>query len=170
MVRLENVPRGQPICQKEASSPFDIGVVYDKFSSFSAQQKKEFIENVWSPRSDPHFEFPKTMESNRRTRRFNRYWLEQFPWLTYSKYLDGAFCLPCVFFAKEGGRVDKLVKSPLTFWTTALGRFHSHSNGKCEVHNSSVILLNNFRRTMNRETVPIDQQLDNVLRQQIAKK
>ena len=24
--------------------------------------------------------------------------LGRFPWLAYSKYLDGAFCLPCVFF------------------------------------------------------------------------
>ena len=82
-------------------------------------------------------------------------------------------CLPCVFFAKEYGRnaskLDKLVKSPLTFWTTAMGRLVSHSNGKCQVHNSSVIAMNNFLRSMRQETVPINQQLDNLLREQISK-
>ena len=90
-----------------------------------------------------------------------------------SSYLDGAFCLPCAFFAKHCGRnsakLDKLVKSPLTFWTTAFQRLTSHSNGKCSTHNFSVIAMNNFIRTMKREAVPIDQQLNSLLQQQIAK-
>ena len=40
MARLENVPRGKPIWQKEACSPFDIGFIYDKVSPFQLSRKK----------------------------------------------------------------------------------------------------------------------------------
>ena len=40
--------------------------------------------------------------------------------LAYSKYLDGAFCLPCVLFGVQCGRnsnkLGKLYKSPLTLY------------------------------------------------------
>ena len=102
-----------------------------------------------------------------------RSWLQDFPWLVYSRYLDGAFCLPCVLFARQCGRnsakLDKLVKSPLTFWTTAFNRLSNHANGKCSTHNLSVIAMNNFVRVMKQEVVPVDQQLNTILQQQIAK-
>ena len=127
-------------------------------------RKLKVIKKVWSPRSDP-FVFPRTIESGGRSRKFNQAWLQQFPWLVYSKLLDGAFCFPCVLPAREcgrnAGRLDKLVKTPVTFWTTAMSRFARHSNGRCEVHN--------LARTMRQQTVPIDQQLNNLLRQQIAR-
>ena len=173
MNRNNNIPRGEPICRKDNCSPFDFGVVFNDIHSFSGPKKQELIENVWSPRSDPQFEFPKSVESSGRLRKFNPLWLQQFPWLVYSKYLDGAFCLPCVLFARACGRnsskLDKLVKSPLTYWTTAIGRLLSHSNGSCEMHNASVIAMNNFLRCMRQQTIPINQQLDNLLQQQIAK-
>ena len=83
------------------------------------------------------------------------------------------FCLPCVLFARQCGRnsakLDKLVKSPLTFWTTAFNRLSNHGNGKCSMHNLSVIAMNNFVRVMKQEVVPVDQQLNTILQQQIAK-
>ena len=48
-----------------------------------------------------------------------------------SKCLDGAICLPCgccvMECDKNGAKLDKLFRSPLTFWTTARGRFDSHA-------------------------------------------
>ena len=140
-----------------------MGVLFEELRQFSDQRKFELINNVWRPGST--FLFPKTKESGR-NRRFNSSWLQDFPWLVYSRYLDGAFCLPCVLFARQCGRnsakLDKLVKSPLTFWTTAF-------NGKCTTHNLSVIAMNNFVRVMKQEVVPVDQQLNTILQQQIAK-
>ena len=116
--------------------------------------------------------FPKTTKSGRK-RRFNSSWLQDFPWLVYSRYLDGTFCLPCILFARQCGcnsaKLDKLVKSPLTFWTTAFCRLSNHTNWKCSTHNSSVIAMNNFVRVMKQEVVPVDQQLNTILQQQIAK-
>ena len=37
------------------------------------------------------------------------------------------------------------------------------------MHNSSVIAMNNFVRVMKQEVVPVDQQLNTILQQQIAK-
>ena len=172
MAAINNtIQRGDPIFRREDCSPFDFGVLFNDIQDLSNQRKYEVMNNVWS--LNTNFQFPKSKESGR-ARRFNPAWLKDFPWLVYSKYLDGAFCLACALFSKQcGGRnstkLDKLVKSPLTFWTTAFQRLVSHSNGKCTTRNFSVIAMNNFRRSMSQEAVPIDQQLDNLLQQQIAK-
>ena len=90
-------------------------------------------------------------------------WLKRFPWPAYCKFLDGAFCLPCVLFGVQCGRnlnkLDKFYKTPLTLWTSAMSRFTKHASGKCEMHNFSVIAMDNFLRNMTRESVPIDQQI-----------
>ena len=122
---LVRVPRGQPIFSKEDCSPFDIGVVLNDVRTFSDAEKLQFIENVWSPRNDRLFEFPSTVESGK-SRKFQRSWLQRYSWLAYSKYIDGAFCLLCVMFGC-GATVDKLMKSPITCWTSATSRFEKHS-------------------------------------------
>ena len=89
------------------------------------------------------------------------------------KISRGAFCLPCVLFGVQCGRnsnkLDKLYKTPLTLWMSAMSRFTKHASGKCEMHNFSVIAMDNFLRNMRRESVPIDQQLNNLLQEQIKR-
>lgn len=161
--------RGDPVCGKEDCSQYDIGVVFTEISSYSDQDKFKFIENVWKP--GELFDFPASVECSNSHRHFVWSWLKRFPWLAYSKYLDGAFCLPCVLFGVQCGRntnkLDKLYKSPLTLWTSAISRFTKHASGKCEMHNLAVIAMENFLRNMRREAVPIDQQINNLLRQRI---
>ena len=163
----DNRQRGEPIFRREDCSRYDVGVVFNGVSSFSDPEKLEFIENIWSPRADNLFQFPSSVESGGKSRKFQVYWLQQYPWLAYSKYLDGAFCLPCVLFGRNANNVGRLVKSPLTFWTSATGRFKKHSHS--ETHNHAVLSMDNFVRVMRRQIVPVDQQLDNVMRQQIDK-
>ena len=50
-----------------------------------------------------------------------------------------------------------------------MSRFARHSDGRCEVHNLSVIAMNNFVRTMRQQIGPIDQPLNNLLRQHIPR-
>ena len=163
----DNRQRGEPIFRREDCSRYDVGVVFNGVSSFSDPEKLEFIENIWSPHADNLFQFPSSVESGGKSRKFQVYWLQQYPWLAYSKYLDGAFCLPCVLFGLNANNVDRLVKLPLTFWTSATGRFKKHSHS--ETHNHTVLSMDNFVRVMRRQIVPVDQQLDNVMRQQIDK-
>ena len=131
----------EPVCGKEDCSPFDFGTVYRVIASFTDAEKFRFIESVWKP--DVLFEFPASKETCGKQRKFRQEWLVKYPWLVYSKYLDGAFCLPCVCFGmecgKNGAKLDKLFRSPLTFWTTARGKFDSHASGKSEIHKFSVM-------------------------------
>ena len=87
--------RGEPVCRKEDCSQYDIGLVFKEISSYSDQVKLKFIiiENVWKP--GELFDFPVSVECSNSNRHFVWSWLKRFPWLAYSKYLDGAFCLPC---------------------------------------------------------------------------
>ena len=89
--------RGDPVCRKEDFSQYDIGLV------FKDQDKLKFIENVWKP--GELFDFPVSVECSNSNRHFVRSWLKRFPWLAYSKYLDGAFCLPCVFLESSAGEI-----------------------------------------------------------------
>ena len=79
----------------------------------------------------------------------------------------------CFFFGVRCGRnsnkLEKLYNSPLTLWTSAISRFTKHASGKCEMHNFAVIVMEDFLRNMTRESVPIDQQINNLLQQQIKR-
>ncbi|XP_068703325.1 52 kDa repressor of the inhibitor of the protein kinase-like [Montipora foliosa] len=169
MASLSGQVERQPVCRKEDCSPFDIGTVYKGIASFSDAEKFRFIESVWKP--DLLFEFPASKETSGKQRKFRQEWLVKYPWLVYSKYLDGAFCLPCVCFGMECGRngakLDKLFRSPLTFWTTACSRMESHASGKSEIHKFSVMAMQNFLSEMRRQTTPIDQQLNRLIQAQI---
>ena len=90
--------RGDPVCRREDCSPFNIGLVFDEIHNYSPHQKLEFVENVWKP--GELFDFPVSME-NGKSRKFVSGWLKRFPWLAYSKYFDGAFCLACVCFGVQ---------------------------------------------------------------------
>ena len=128
--------------------------MYRVIASFTDTEKFRFIESVWKP--DLLFEFPASKETCGKQRKFRQEWLVKYPWLVYSKYLDGAFCLPCVCFGvecgKNGAKLDKLFRSPLTFWTTARGKFDSHASGKSEIHKFSVMAMQNFLAAMRRQT------------------
>ena len=88
--------RGDPVFRKEDCSQYDVGLVFKEIGSYSDQDKFKFIENVWKP--GKLFDFPASVECSNSNRHFVWSWLKRFPWLAYSKYVDGAFCLPCVCF------------------------------------------------------------------------
>ena len=155
--------RGDPVYRKEDCSQYDIGLVFKEISSYSDQDKLKFMENVWKP--GELFDFPVSVECSNSNRHFVWSWLKRFPWLAYSKYLDGAFRLPCVFFfgvqcGQNSNKLDKMYKSPLTLWTSAISRFTKHASGKCKMHNFAMIAVENLLRNLTRESVPIDQQVN----------
>ena len=102
-------------------------------------------------------------------RKFRQDWLIRYSWLI-SKYLDGAFCLPCCCFGVECGKnatkLDKLFISSLTSWTTACVKFERHASGKCETHNFPSA-MQNFMDVMRRRATPIDQQMNQLVQRRI---
>ena len=92
---------------------FNIGLVYSTIARFWDADKFRFIQNVW--KADVGYEFLGSSETGGKLRKFKAEWIVRFPWLAYSKYVDGAFCLPCVCFGmecgKNGSRLDKLFRS-----------------------------------------------------------
>ena len=112
--------QSNPVCQKEDCSQYDIGLVFKEINSYSDQDKLKFIENVWKP--GELFDFPVSHECSNSNCHFVWSWLKRFPWLAYSKYLDGAFFYRMFFFGVQCGRnsnkLDILYKPPLTLWTS----------------------------------------------------
>jgi hypothetical protein len=50
---------------------------------------------------------------------FQPSWLKQYPWLHYSRHIDGAYCRACVLFAPDhvGGQdIGQFVIKPYTAW------------------------------------------------------
>ena len=115
------------------------------------------------------FDFPVSVECSNSKRHFVRGWVKRFSWLAYSKFHDGAFCLPCVLFGVQSGRnsnnLDKMYKTPLILCMSAMSRFTKNASRKCEMYNLSLIVMDNFLQNMTRESVPVDQQISNCLQQ-----
>ena len=88
--------QGNPVCRKEDCSQYDIGLVFKEISSYSDQDKLKFIENVWKPG-----ELFVLQECSNFNCHFVWSWLKRFPWLAYSKYLDGAFFYRMFFWVSS---------------------------------------------------------------------
>ena len=119
-------------------------------------EKFDVSHNVWKP--DPKFSFPRRQLYGSQ-RKFVYSWLRDFPWLAYLQVLDGAFCAPCVFYgrkvAQNSSKVDKLMKSPLTDWSSACNRFKEHQ--KCsEIHKTALETMHTFSNVMKGQLKSID--------------
>ena len=118
--------RGDPTCLKEDCSRFDVWLICGSTARFSYAEKFEFIQNVWRP--GLQFKLPQCDHRELgKLRKFRQDWLIRFPWLVYSKYLDVAFCLPCISFGVEYGTkaaaFDRWLRKQLTFWASACVKF-----------------------------------------------
>lgn len=84
-------------------------------TSMTNNERYEWLTNPWTP--SPQFKFPLNLEG-KKNKSFQATWLKQYPWLVYSKELDGGLCKVCILFGRgEGGKSDgklgKLVLEPL---------------------------------------------------------
>ncbi|XP_014352110.1 52 kDa repressor of the inhibitor of the protein kinase-like isoform X2 [Latimeria chalumnae] len=123
------------------------------------ETKYEVLKNVWIP--PVNYKFPKKVE-NGKNRSFNASWLKQFQWLAYSPKHDGAFCVYCVLFAKAAGKIyhklDKLYRTPLTYWTSACYKMKEHDLSP--THKAAVITGKAFREAMEQGQHHISAQQD----------
>ena len=79
-----------PVCSISDVNKYDIGLHHNDVASYTDEQIYALIMNTWVPPKD--FQFPGSNEFGK-TRRFSREWIETYPWLTYSQYYNGCFCL-----------------------------------------------------------------------------
>ncbi|XP_013403337.1 52 kDa repressor of the inhibitor of the protein kinase [Lingula anatina] len=147
---------------------WDVSSCKQQDFSLTREEKFRYIKNLWYPPS--RYEFPKKEEYGK-MRAFNAAWLQQFNWLAYSSKEDGAYCLPCVLFGVQAGKnshkLDRLMTSPLTTWTSALRKLKEHDSTS-EVHKSAMVTYVEFKNSMESKSVPVIQQLDHALAKRVA--
>ena len=83
--------------------------VTDAVSTQTNRSKYKLLEENYKPYID--FIFQKTFN-----RSFQHRWLEEYPWLVYSKAVNGEFCKFCALFAKNRAKLGVLVNKPFTTW------------------------------------------------------
>lgn len=92
-------------------------------------KKEELLKNPWVPHST--YIFP---VKTKRNLRFQLSWIKRFSWLSYSQIFEGAFCTPCVLFAREKGgkgghqQLGALVSKEYDNWKNALQDFQLHAS------------------------------------------
>ena len=144
-----------------------MGLFYESSDQLTEDQLYDSINKLWKPGKT--FHYPITIDSGQ-SRKFNPNWFDLCPCLAYSKYLDGIFCISCVFFGKKSGHVDnkltKLFEEPLKYWTNASGRMKEH-DANSKVHKNTASLMELFKQQMKRDIVPIDKLANTVWKQRI---
>ena len=110
--------------------------------------------------------FPKSTSTGQS---FQYRWLTQFPWLVYSKQVNGGFCLPCIIFASSGYRGSDpgiLVSRPLTSFTKVLEELHKHVSK--QHHKHAVLRSDNFLKVMTHQQTDVRAQLDQAMADRLA--
>ena len=116
----------------ESETTEESSVVPNDFSlyvrkSLTDTEKLSALEDHFKPGKG--FRFPIRIEYGKK-QSFNPSWLDNHNWLVYSPSVDGAYCKFCVLFRTttehNSSKIDHLVKSPLTFWTTACEKLKDH--------------------------------------------
>ena len=144
----------------------DIGQIYAHVKRLNDEEKYRFLTNISRP--NPDFCYPATSG-----RKFQHKWLSEFPWLAYSKSLDGAFCLNCVLFASEesthnGSKLNRLYRAPFRSWSNATSKFREHCE-KSPLHRTATLMASHFRQCMEQKGKSIDLQVNELADQQVQK-
>ena len=125
---------------------YDIGYFVSNYAinyscvanGLSNSEVQHLVQSVFVPCKT--FSFPKNVNG----RSFQHTWIDKFPWLTYSKMFDGAFCLPCVLFgynfSSECTTLERLFSKPLNYGNDASAYFKKHVFGK---NNNKLVYRNN---------------------------
>ena len=143
---------------------WDIGNHYQNTSVLSDAQKFELLCNPWKP--EHNYQFP--LNSSRR--KFRYAWLDSYPWLVYSRVLDGAFCVNCVLFGGESchnsSKLESLFRTPFHSWNKATTKFSDHST-KSQVHKTATLRASNFRACLENKAVPVNVLLNDQICKQV---
>ena len=70
----------------------------EDIKNLTHENKIRLLKHSFRPASN--YKFPSKMEYGN-CRSFRHAWLQEFPWLSYSRSLEGGFCTNCVLFSKN---------------------------------------------------------------------
>lgn len=149
-----------------SSHAMDIGGFLNK--KLSDSDKHNILTKCWVP--DDMFKFPLGM----RNLKFQKNWLQEFHWLSYSKVEGGAFCRYCFVFAKDKEvgkghhvKLGAFVLSPFTKWKDAKEEFRRHEASK--YHNDCSVTAQNFLRVHDGKSDDICTQIDSGRKEEAMK-
>ena len=89
--------------------------------------------------------------------RFNRTWLEKYPWLIYSPKLDEVFCGPCALLLPNSmSREDKglLVNRPFSNWIKVSNALAKHSS--LHYHQDCLAMADALKSSVDKPATRID--------------
>lgn len=106
----------------------DLGQILLKNEQLSDTDKYQLLNHAFKPGVD--FAFPCSMHNKKGKEvrcYLSRKHFEKFTWLTYSRSLNGVFCIYCAIFSKFGGKdkstpLKKLVTVPIQKYSKLLGK------------------------------------------------
>ena len=120
-------------------------------SALSPCQKYSLLTKHFKP--DRGFLFPK-IYSNGCNRSFQLSWLERYPWLVYSKEVDGGFCKYCSLFVKDRNSLSALVNCPFRKWVKVNKIVEGHKD--TVYHKIAIECAVDFRQSINRPELSIN--------------
>ena len=101
-------------------------------------------------------------------RKFNKSWLDRYPWLVYSTAVDGVFCAPCAILCPELVRADKglLVNVPFRNWFKVSDALATHAIHK--YHRNMMQAADTLRATVDNPDSRLDVMVSGVLQDRLA--
>ena len=153
-------PTMKKVCEAESG---DIANYIGNSRQLSNAVRYQLLVNHFRPVAT--YKFPKSANG----RSFQYSWLQQFPWLSYSKQENGGVCLPCVLFASggyHGSDPGILVRRPLTSFAKALVSFRRHMT--TEHHKFAVVRADDFRKVMENQQPAIQHQINQAMTDTVA--
>ena len=158
-----NDPQNTTNDATNATNRNDIYSYVNRVSNLAGFEKFDLLSNTWKPEAS--YSFPCNKESKRR---FQYAWLTRFPWLAHSASANGGFCVNCVLFGGEtthnASKLQRLMTAPLTPSASSVQKLTQHGQTS-KVHQTATLRATEFKRTMERKTVAIDEQLNNKRRE-----
>ena len=95
-------------------------------------------------------------------RQFQPSWMKKYPWLYYSRHVDGAFCRACVFFGPDevsGRCLQQFVSTPYRAWIKMSEKANTHA--KNDYHLFSMTKMSEFLVRYENPSLGVDTLLDN---------
>ncbi|CAF4579543.1 unnamed protein product, partial [Didymodactylos carnosus] len=138
---------------------FDVGYYLFIKSQINDDLKYSLLTNHFKP--DNKYKFP-TLKGEDRNRHFQLKWLTENPFLVYSPYIEGCYCINCVLFPNVFGQsLGVFVETPC-FLYKHLKHYSKIVNrhSKSQFHSGSTMCADNFRRTFEQPSLSIVSLID----------